>query len=198
MMTIMLYGWLGQRFGRVHRRDVRSPGEAMRALAATLPGFREALVEGGYYRVLRAGREAHTYDTIHAPQSQRETLRVVPVVAGAMKDFGAIILGVALIVGAPYIASAFAFGGASLSTTLTVAKFATNLGIALVLSGVSNLLFAPPKARVGEAASANNRPSYVFSGALNTAAQGNPVPVCYGRMLVGSQVVSAGLSAEPL
>lgn len=192
MMTIMLYGWLGRRFGRVHRRDVRSPGEAMRALAATLPGFRQALVEGGYYRVLRAGREAHSYDTIHGPQSQRETLRVVPVVAGGMKDFGAIILGVALVVAAPYLAPAL---GATVGPWAV--KFATNIGYALVLSGVSSLLFAPPKARVGEN-STNNRPSYVFSGALNTAAQGNPVPVCYGRMLVGSQVVSAGLSAEPL
>ncbi|WP_260627457.1 tail assembly protein [Pseudomonas protegens] len=42
----------------------------------------------------------------------------------------------------------------------------------------------------------NNRPSYSFNGAVNTSVQGNPVPLLYGRMIVGSAVISAGIYSE--
>ena len=45
MKTILLYGFLGRQFGRVHRYDVASPAEAVRALTATLQGFRKAVVD---------------------------------------------------------------------------------------------------------------------------------------------------------
>lgn len=31
---------------------------------------------------------------------------------------------------------------------------------------------------------------------MNTAAQGNSVPVCYGEIIVGSQVIGAGMMTE--
>jgi predicted phage tail protein len=36
------------------------------------------------------------------------------------------------------------------------------------------------------------------NGSVNTSAQGYPVPVGYGRMIVGSAVISAGIVAEEL
>lgn len=42
----------------------------------------------------------------------------------------------------------------------------------------------------------SNQPSYVFNGAVNTESQGHPVPLCYGRMRVGSAVISAGIEAD--
>lgn len=44
--------------------------------------------------------------------------------------------------------------------------------------------------------SPDNSASYSFAGPVNTEAQGNPVPVVYGRMIVGSAVISAGIDAE--
>jgi predicted phage tail protein len=58
------------------------------------------------------------------------------------------------------------------------------------------MLFSAPKPQNIDRPA--NKPSYAFDGAVNTAAQGNPVPICYGRLIVGSQVVSAGLVTEPL
>jgi len=40
--------------------------------------------------------------------------------------------------------------------------------------------------------------SYVFNGAVNTTAQGHPVPVGYGRMIVGSAVISAGIDVDEI
>ncbi len=58
MMLVLLYGELGRRFGRVHRFDIRTPAEAVRALSANHKGFRAHLIahsEPGY-RVLASGQ----------------------------------------------------------------------------------------------------------------------------------------------
>lgn len=184
----MLYGDLGRQFGKVHRYAAKSAAECVRAMCATLPGFREAFAPN-YYRVLRAGKELLDLDGARSPQSEKESIRIIPVVTGAKSGgfFGAI-LGIALIIFAPYLAPAF---GAAFATA------AASVGWSLLIGGVSQLLFAPDKPqKVGSYEAANNRPSYAFSGAVNTIAQGNPVPICYGRLIVGSQVISAGLTAQ--
>ena len=40
--------------------------------------------------------------------------------------------------------------------------------------------------------------SYTFSGPVNTTAQGQPVPVGYGRLIVGGAVISAGITTEEI
>jgi len=182
MKTVMLYGFLGRKFGRVHRYDVKTPAEAVRALTVTLKGFRKALVDGGAYRVLVGGKQELGRTQLCDPVSDRETIRIVPVVAGAGRGFGQAILGAVLIT----------------AGVLTGNQYLTQVGVALALGGVSQMLFAP-KATKGTADRPENKPSYSFDGAVNTAAQGNPVPVFYGGpLIIGSQVISAGLSAEQI
>jgi predicted phage tail protein len=189
----MLYGFLGDKFGKVHRYDVSSPAEAVRALSATLKGFKQSLVDGGYYRVLLGGKSDLELDQTINPTSDRETIRIVPVVAGS-GGMTKIVLGAALIAFSLY------FPGVGLvigSTTYGTASIITSVGISLVLGGVSQMLFKPPKAP-DSAESEANKPSFIFNGAVNTSKQGNAVPVCYGRMVVGSQVISAGLSVSAI
>ena len=57
------------------------------------------------------------------------------------------------------------------------------------------MLTKTPKFEAG-ADRPDNKPSYAFDGPLNTTAQGNPVPLAYGKILAGSQVISAGLEAR--
>ena len=40
--------------------------------------------------------------------------------------------------------------------------------------------------------------SFLFNGPVNTAEQGGPVPLVYGRVITGSHVVSSGLSTEKI
>ena len=42
----------------------------------------------------------------------------------------------------------------------------------------------------------NNGASYNFNGPVNTTAQGNPVPLLYGELFVGSSTISAGIYSE--
>ncbi len=43
---------------------------------------------------------------------------------------------------------------------------------------------------------AANRASYAFGGVTNTAAQGYPVPLLYGKRRIGGAIISAGIYVE--
>jgi predicted phage tail protein len=58
MRTVLLYGHLGQQFGRRHRFDIATPAEALRALKANHAGFEQALLaHGGGYHILAIEHE---------------------------------------------------------------------------------------------------------------------------------------------
>jgi predicted phage tail protein len=198
MLTVLLYGHLGKRFGRRHRYEVRSPAEAVRALCATIPGFRVYLAEHSApgYRVL-VGTESRDLETLAYPA--REAIKIVPVTAGAGRGLGSVILGAALFMisgpGGWLANTLYMEAGVSLVTAGAIGVMAGQIGVSLMLGGVSQMLAPQPKTP-GAPDRPENKPSYAFDGAVNTAAQGNPVPVCYGRLIVGSQVISAGMVAE--
>lgn len=210
--TVKLYGHLGKKFGKLHTYDIRTPAEAVRALMANNPGFEKELlnkdVEG--YKVI-VGDTVYTKDMVIYPAD--DTIKIVPIVQGAGGDnnIGMIIAGVVLIAAAvilqqyefiPAIGTEMVAGAAvaegtlvSAATYSTVAAYAATgmmaVGSALVLSGISGLLFSPttPAARDGE----EQITSTYFNGAVNLTTQGNPVPLIYGRARIGSQVVSAAM-----
>jgi predicted phage tail protein len=188
MMTVMLYGDLGAKFGKVHKYAAKSAAECVRAMCATLPGFREYFAPN-YYRVLRGGKEVLDEKSARDPQSSRESVRIIPVVTGAKSGLFGIVLGALLIW--------FSAGLAIPAIGLTASTVAS-IGWSLVIGGVSQILFGQdaPDNKAQSYEAAENRPSYAFSGAVNTIQQGNPVALCYGKLIVGSQVISAGLSAQ--
>ncbi|MFP4902656.1 tail assembly protein, partial [Paraburkholderia sp. BR14261] len=84
----------------------------------------------------------------------------------------------------------------AVSFFLPVASAAVfSLGAALALSGIAQLLSPRPQAQATPER-ADNEPSLAFDGAVNTMGQGGPVPLGYGRMRVGSQVISVGFSTN--
>jgi len=68
---------------------------------------------------------------------------------------------------------------------------AVSFGASLVLGGLAQMLAKNPQ-------KPNDSASYLFNGPVNTTEQGNAVPVLYGRLIIGSQVISASLSAYDL
>jgi len=192
----MLYGKLGRDYGRVHRYDVVSPAQAIKALSVTIKGFKQSFIDGGYYRVLIGGKtELDINETIN-PISNKETIRIVPVVAGA-SGLGKIIVGAGLIYFSGGLAAGFGATAATAGFAGITAPTFSSVGVSLIIGGVSQLLFSP-QLQTGSSERAENRPSFIFNGAVNTTRQGNPVPICYGRMIVGSQVISAGLTVTQL
>jgi predicted phage tail protein len=196
MRKVKLLGELGKKFGRVFKLDVKTPAEAIRALCVNIPGFEQHLVQSQQrnvgYRVIQ-GKDELDENGLLLPLG-RQDLKIVPVVMGSGR-IGRILVGGALLFAATFNPLGF-FGGTALLTG-TAATIATYVGTALVIGGVSELLFPPPKTPSLQDRP-DNKPSYVFNGAVNTTAQGYPVPVGYGRMIVGSAVISAAITAEDL
>lgn len=65
------------------------------------------------------------------------------------------------------------------------------VGTALVLGGLCQLLTPMPTLSKQQSSSTS---SDVFAGATNTSQQGMPVPLLYGKLIVGGPVISSGVS----
>ena len=179
MLTVKLYGDLGARYGRVFRLDVASPAEAIHALCSQLRGLRQYFTAHGTQKFLVRGHQDYDETDLSYPQSTG-TLKVVPIVQGT-GAWGKIIAGAALAVVGFFIP--------------VVGAAVTSMGLALAMGGISQLL-APRQQGKATPEKAQNQPSQAFDGAVNTMGQGGPVPLGYGRLLVGSQIISVGFSTN--
>lgn len=204
MKTVKLLGELGKNFGKEFKLDIKNPAEAVRALCVNFPDFEKHLVEsekrGVAYKVI-VGKASIKLNDLMNP-SGKDEIKFVPVIQGAGGDTGKIILGVALITAAIMIPTAIPAIELALATSIsvtTMASYTFAVGAMLALSGAAGVLTPKQDASSQDMNnSPDNKPSYTFNGAVNTSAQGYPVPVGYGRMIVGSAVISAGIVAEEL
>jgi predicted phage tail protein len=188
MKTVRLYGRLATQFGAEHVFDIASPAEAVRALCANFPDFAPQVSQDHsvVYRVIADDTQVGPDEIAH-PVSRE--VHIVPVVCGAGTSGEKLFVGGLLIVagiGVNYFAPGF-------GTPLI------NVGIAFAVSGVAQMLTPVPKVpNDGPAERPDNKPSYFFGGPVNTVAQGQPVPIGYGRLIVGGAVISAGIVSEEL
>ena len=152
----------------------------------------EAYMNDKYYKVLVNNLEIDK-EEIHYPTGTQE-IQIVPVIAGA-GDFGKILFGAALIAVSFGAGGIISTGAMSFNAGATIglgAKAAFGIGASLVLSGVSGMLFPVPEIDTSGGES-DPRVSFSFSGLQNTSRAGTPVPICYGRCITGSAVISASL-----
>ncbi len=190
LREIRLYGRLGARFGRIHMLAVSSAAEAIRALCVLVPGFERALADSDAHGVRYAcflGKRNIGEDDLHELVGD-DAIRIAPVIAGAKRaGLFQTILGAAILV-----VSAVTYNGYGATAGWAMM---TGMGASLALGGASQLLSSQQRGLSAQD-SPENGASYNFNGAVNTSAQGNPVPLLYGRMIVGSAVISAGIFAE--
>ena len=192
---VTVYGPLADYLGRSKWSfSLEWLGEVFQALEANtdkiVPFFRDnPLMQ---YRIVVNGGDV-AEGALFARGLQFKTVELVPIVA-ASGNAGTwlAIIGIAIValVLAPGVGGAFGTlaAGGSLSTGTS---FLLTMGVALTLAGVSQMLFGTPGAEILERG--DNKPSYLFNGAVNTYSQGNPVPVGFGRLRIGSQVISVGI-----
>ena len=206
MKVVKVYGALRKRLGQCRFEfDVATPAQAIKALCVNFPGLEKWLIDsekdGVGYRVA-IGREKVTEDNfapLVMPFSDREVFSITPVIAGAGRGFGQILTGVALIATAIITqGGSLAFsGGFSATSAAFGAKLAAagaNLGIALALGGIAQAL--SPQPAPNQLDEAVQLESFTFSNVVNTSRQGMPVPIAYGRLFVGSAVLSSGLDVD--
>jgi len=193
LRTIRLYGTLGASFGRVHRLAVSNAAEAIHALCILIPGFERFLMESrdrGLTYSIFLGDDNIGHDRLKAPSGASD-IRIAPVVIGS-KRAGSL----QTIIGVVLIAAATIFGGGFAGTAVGGGWGAVGAaGVSMALGGVMQML-SPQAKGLSTQDSPANRASYSFNGPVNTTAQGNPVGLLYGQMIVGSSVISAGIYAQ--
>ncbi len=192
MAEIELSGILGKTFGKTHHRLISIVHEAPRALAATIKGFEQFMITSqrrGLTYAVFLGKKNIGVDDLGFPVT-KEVIRIVPIIIGSKKAgllqtiLGAVLVVAGVIVTGLTWGYAAPVGGAMISS-----------GIGLMAGGVIQML-SPQPTGLSSKQDADNRASYAFGGVTNTAAQGYPVPIGYGKRRIGGAIISAGIYVE--
>ena len=215
---ILLLDELADKWGKTHiYYDLRTPADAIKLLCINYPDFAKHLAtsheQGIAYQVTQVGEELEASELL-LPLGQHD-LVITPVIVGS-KGIGKIVVG-ALLIGAAIISGGsgflagggFGFGSTStVAGTFSLAAAGGNIGIALVLGGVGDML-APQMPTfdasfdVGRGGflsgpsamerGADGQQSYAYRGASNTVGIGATIPVVYGKALIGGHLISTDI-----
>lgn len=183
-ITVKFYGYL-RKFGNDFKLvDVANSSEALNALYCQINGLRKAIQEHKYFKV-RVGKRyfstATIRDDVLTELSDGDVLHVTPIIGGSG---GA----VQFVVGAVLTVVGFAtswLGGAGVAVGM--------LGVAMMAGGVAQMLTKTPTVDNPNRNEVEKKQSTSFSNLQNLVAQGRPVPLAYGRILVGSLVIGKGV-----
>lgn len=190
MRKVILYGELANRFGREHHLSVNNASEAIQAFCVNFPGFKDLVRNAHKYgigfKVFVGGSPLQREKDAKLPSSSSQDIKIVPAIFGS-GGWAKTLIGAVLIVGGVVVSGA-TFGGAS-----PIGGAMISAGIGLVLNGVYQLLTSPPDANSDANSADVNNQSFIFSGPENVTQQGGGVPIGYGRMMIGSTVISAGI-----
>ena len=192
LKTIKLYGILAKRFGKEFRLDVENTREAMRALSSQIQGFENFMLhaheQGLEFAVFQDKQNIGENELDMSTEAK--VIKIVPKVKGSG---GAVqtIIGAVLVVVGVLITIGTLGGGAPLGAALIGA------GIGMMVGGVAMMLM-PKVDNTQDENQDGNKANKGFGGAVTTVAQGNPVPVLYGRREVGGFIASAGQYPEDL
>ncbi len=188
MVNVRFYGSLKQ-FGSDFRLDCKTPAEVIHALTSQIPKLRQFIQQGLF--TVRVGRDYFDNRYLEKGLSQKlkddAIVHFTPTLKGSKRGglFG-VITGVALIAGA------LALGPLGFSVIgANAAWMVGGLGASLLLGGVAQMLTKMPSMSTGK--DADKKQSTSFSNLSNMAAQGRPMPLAYGRIRVGSLIISQGV-----
>lgn len=209
MKAIHFHGALGKEFGELRVLDVASPAEALRAIEAQTNRLYQYFYDGDKrgiaYRVVIGNEEVqdipeltHEYgddkvSEIHFYPVPRGGGGVLKIIIGVILIIVAIIISIysqqweTVGEAVSYLASGQATGWAF---------FFAAAGASMVVGGIAQLIIGTPK--LGEVDTATQQPSYYFNGVENNMRQGGPIPIGYGQMIVGSQVISLAIRTQKL
>ncbi|EMV6922390.1 TPA: tail assembly protein [Klebsiella oxytoca] len=190
MTRIELSGILGKTFGAYHERLVSTTSEGIQALCCTIDGFEKFLnnsKEKGLTFAIFKGKKNIGKDDLGFPVNG-DVIRIVPVIIGSKK---AGILQT--ILGAVIVAASVVYG--FVTEDWVNAAYGIQAGGAMMLGGVVQML-SPQPGGLARRESPENKASYAFGGVTNTASQGYPVGLLYGKRRIGGAIISAGIYVE--
>ena len=193
LRKIKLYGKLAEFVGhKEFEVQVDSVAKAVSFLIHNFEGIEKHMSLQNYH--VSVGDYDIDKDEIDYPVGGQD-IHFVPAISGAGSGARKFIIGAVL------IGFAIASGGTGLSlgaggvfgfTGGSLAAIGGNLGLALVLSGVNDMLFSSEEPTDEE----DPRISFSFSGVQNTSRAGTSHPIVYGEIITGSVLISAGIDTN--
>ena len=193
LRKIKLYGKLAEFVGhKEFEVQVDSVVKAVSFLVHNFKGIEKHMSLQNYH--VSVGDYDIDKDEIDYPVGGQD-IHFIPVISGAGSGARKFIIGAVL------IGFAIASGGTGLSlgaggvfgfTGGSLAAIGGNLGLALVLSGVNDMLFSSEEPTEEE----DPRISFSFSGVQNTSRAGTSHPIVYGEIITGSVLISAGIDTN--
>jgi predicted phage tail protein len=198
LRKLKLYGELAEFIGhKEFEIKVHNVSQAVSFLIHNFPEI-ESYMNPKYYQV-KIGSYDIDESELGYPIGQ-EDIHFIPVISGAGRGIGKILLGAALIGAAFFVPQGLALSkgigtGFGFAKAGALAKGLVYVGASLVLQGVSDLLFPLPEP---QKFSSEEDPqlSFNFSGVQNTSRAGTPVPIVYGEIITGSVVISAAIDTN--
>ena len=202
---IRLEGELGEKFGEIWYLNVSTPAEAIRAIDTQRKGFRQHFLDthnvGVGYDIIIGDQGIKQVEEIGFPAPIRDDFTFIPIPAGSKQERSGgfyFAVGLALFAASGGFSGLANLGGIGFEAGVATAYggaggsyFFAMAGAALMAGGVSMML--APSITEDDT---NEEQSYLFDGPVNTAKQGVPVPLLYGRMIVGGATVSASVSSD--
>ena len=173
---------MGELFGEVHRLNVKTVQEAMRAIDTMKGGLRTYLMdctENGVEFTVQKGEDFMDYDNI-AMELGKDDIIISPIPAGSGDGVIKTIIGVILI-------AASIIWDPSGTTAQYIAAAMFTVGVNLALMGIIEMTTDDPE-------ELNEEDSTLFNGPTNNTKSGVPVPLAYGEMEVGGAVVNFGFT----
>jgi len=215
MVEVELHGILAEKVKKTKwNLAVNSVGEAIRAIETNTKILYKTLYElekdNLKYRVLINKKDFKIFKnpdeiendlekaiysnlTVCYKTEDLKSIDIIPIIEGAGGVITAIAGIVLTIIGVVLL---FIPGGQIFGAALIIA------GIGLTAAGFLSLLSSPPPFVAPEfqapevAAKGGGGKSYLFDGPTNTRGEGGPIPVGYGRLIVGSKTVSASFNTS--
>jgi len=193
MTTINLHGILAKEFGEVFLLKIRKPKDAIMAINMNRSNFIKRVMdlskEGLHYAIIVDGKDVKEHLELEIKKAPR-VIDIVPMICGSgvvVAVVGAIALYASTT--AAVIGTIGAFGAGLLGA---LGAMALSIGIQMMLAPNAEKAGKAPSIEVGGV-----KESFIFSSKANVADQGSPVPVGYGRLRIGSNVISASIKSHP-
>lgn len=199
MQTVYLNGDIAK-FGQKWETDCTNIRDIFKLIECQTPGFRKYLIEASEadvsYEIQRGEELLESIDELLLSLNNEDII-ITEVPSGSKTGGGKLMAAIAIT-----LLIIFPPGGASgaFNAFLTGSKFGiegatllASVAANLAITGINQLLAPGP-----EVDTAEENKGYLFNGPVNNIAQGMPVPVAYGELVIGGSPISVNYETRPI
>lgn len=189
MTTIFLHGKIAKKYGKKFKFAVSRPKDAILALDTIFEDFSKELIDlakkGFQYSLIVDSKTVLGVEDFVSKKKINE-IHLIPLICGS-GAIAAIVGGLAVL---------------ALSTLAEgiIASILVAVAVSAISYGIQSLMAKPPKENnpgASTATSAATSKSFMFTNKENVKQQGNPIPVGYGRLRIGSAVIQETVKSYP-